>query len=91
MERCETCRHWKSIDGGEFDQPEMRDDSGHVIYTDDYETTPAPGRWGWCKKVAEFGPHAGSDRFYVIDGSEYSASLSTRSDFGCVEHEATDS
>lgn len=87
-EQCETCQWWEETTSGDpWDLPSMYGDDGRAVYTDDYERVAAPGRWGTCTKVAEFGPRKGSDRFYVIDGSEYAASLQCRSDFGCVEHE----
>ena len=77
--RCESCEHW-SFDE-EFAElqprrPRLDNPEGLVR-----------GPWGVCGKVTEFGPHRGSDKFYVVDGSGYHAALSTRADFGCVEHE----
>lgn len=54
---------------------------------DDFTSLKAPGKWGVCVKVAEFGPRRGSDKFYVIDGSQYQATLQVRTDFGCVEYQ----
>lgn len=90
---CETCVHWKT----DWTDEECRapdaamyapgDGNARKLHDGDYEPIKAPGKWGECMRVAEFGPRQGSDRFYVIDGSEYHASLNTRSDFGCIEHE----
>ena len=82
-ERCGTCKHWERL------QYEWQGPIAPIILDsrkqeNNWHGEKAPGEWGWCKKAGEFGPKR-SDRFYVVDGSEYIASLRTRSDFGCVE------
>ena len=88
MSNCGTCKHWEAV----AYPPDLADEDGRIIYdeTNDWESTPVPGKWGWCKRVAEFGPTL-SDKFYVKDGSGYAASLNCREDFGCVEFEGPDS
>lgn len=89
--RCGTCRHWATIDLDDpwERKPALYDENGERVRDAEYEDVPAPGRWGWCQRVAEFGPDKAS-RFYVVDGSEYMAKLGTREDFGCVEHEPSE-
>lgn len=93
MNTCETCAHWSDdwsdddTDPGQhhwWNGPTLYSDSGEPMHDSGYRPIAAPGKWGHCTKVDEFGPRAAS-RFYVVDGSEYMASLYTRSDFGCVE------
>lgn len=82
---CSTCQWWKAYTSPDaWEWPELRDEHGDTVYDENYLTTPAPGTWGECLKAAEFGPSQ-SDRFYVVDGSEYKAELHTRGDFGCIE------
>lgn len=84
---CETCKHWRR----DTHPPDFYTEAGSRLWGEEQEaaaTNEPVLIWGWCSRVAEFGPRQGaSDKFYVIDGSSYSASLSTRADFGCVEHE----
>lgn len=94
MSTCETCAHWKDDwaddhDGGQWHYtqgPTLYSDGGEAMHDADFHPVIAPGRWGHCEKVDEFGPRKDS-KFYVVDGSEYVASLYTRSDFGCTEYE----
>lgn len=87
MQTCETCRWWEAPDYPNDVQFVTDDDSHFRMYDENDEPVIAPGRWGWCKRAAEIGPRRESDRFFVRDASDYHASLHTRSDFGCVEHE----
>lgn len=88
MRRCETCKHWsnphKELIETYWGLPDEERGSSD-------KNLEAPGMWGVCELVAFGGPHNGSERFYVVDGSMYTASLNTRDDFGCVEHEPNES
>lgn len=84
--RCGSCKWWTLTTSEDiWDRPHLRGEDGEKLTTGGYyEPVPAPGAWGKCERAGQFGPKA-SDRFYVIDGSEYVADLNTRDDFGCVE------
>lgn len=85
MSNCLSCRYWLRLRY----QPDLFDTEGSRIYDEDDVPVEAEGAWGQCERVAFLSPNKdASDKFYVQDASEYSASLYTRSDFGCVEHHA---
>ena len=78
MERCETCQHWQRNEhetGSEFGLGRCK---------------AAPMFWDatdWdeeCNRVL-IQKYAGTKAF-VQDGSDYSAKLLTKPDFGCVMH-----
>ena len=83
---CANCKWWGTAPD-EHDDWRMTTEPTIQRKTIDEPRVPAPGPWGWCKKVDTFGPGSPATRFYVIDGSDFLAALSTRGDFGCVEHE----
>ena len=79
---CSGCKFWRALG-------EPPDVNRHYTFPEAALVIAEANRhrWGWCQKVAEFGPARGSDKFYVIDGSMYRAELNCREDFGCVEWE----
>lgn len=79
-ERCAGCAHWSPTQY----QPDIRPDLD--TKPDDWMGEEAPGNWGYCQYAGEFGPRDTSNRFFVSDGSDYPATLHTRSDFGCIDH-----
>lgn len=80
--RCETCVHWDELLFPNGDRDIERPHGGRG---------QEAGRWGRCTLVNDggnykppFGPTA--ERAFTSDASGYSSWLTTRSDFGCVEH-----
>jgi hypothetical protein len=63
--------------GADFD---WDPDSKHIPDEDRKE-------WGWCEKITmpdTFEKVVEGTKAFTMDGSEYRATLHTRSDFGCV-------
>jgi len=74
--RCGGCKHWLNPWGNE-------------PYTNYGEHVPTPEdrpRWGTCQQVtmATDSTELGDLPAFVIDGSQYSADLHVRDDFGCT-------
>ena len=70
---CDSCKHW-------------------VRYTTSERTWGVgqanPDDFGECQKVKfDYWQETGDHAFYVMDGSEYKAELTTRRDFYCNQYE----
>ena len=91
---CESCKHWQPLDFPDVDL------HGKAVYFPEDDDAPdlSDRKWGECTMAyspydkgyeAKYGDHAPerSQRMTVWDASDYKASLTTRSDFGCVEYE----
>lgn len=76
---CGSCRWWDEQSSPWFAEYQHERGKGPGPHT-------APGRWGRCAKVAMLWPEP-AVQFFVFDASGYRATLGTRSDFGCTEHE----
>lgn len=82
-ERCATCKFWVPT---EYDNRR-----------ESYEPQEE-GSWGFCVLIGDYdrfdesaerpGRDLTSPRAFTRDGSDYWSALLTRSDFGCVDHEA---
>lgn len=87
MKTCESCVHWDHAVGWDDleDYTVARELGG---YYDDPAVLAVvaenKGRWGSCERVTH--GWGNSQRAYVMDASDYAATLHTRNDFGCVEH-----
>lgn len=89
INRCDGCTHWDTSWGGE-------QSTAAPTYYDRETKSRAhlPGVWGDCQRIKHLsGDSHGrppwldeptEDAAYLADGSGYFASLTTRSDFGCV-------
>jgi hypothetical protein len=80
MNTCGTCRHWDNPWGTTSTPfPFLRE---YPVVPDEADTT-----WGVCAFIGHPSEDASSKspRAFTADGSDYWSSLSTRSDFGCVE------
>lgn len=81
---CESCVHWQPL---AYDEEDRRGFGYGGIPTGD------DGRWGVCQMVGEgagvyrkdFEPEK-TRRAFTRDASDYRSWLTTRADFGCVEH-----
>lgn len=81
IKTCETCAHWKRYT--------MGDVCGW--YDDDDPLRVNPDDFGECKAVTfAFWEKDGDKPFYVMDGSDYKAILTTRRDFACNQHAPID-
>ena len=85
--RCGTCVHWVHRFPDPYNEGvEVTVDPPWMYRDGDWRSSgPAPGEWGHCTFAGELGVENTSQRFYVMDGSEYKAHLYTRSDFGCID------
>lgn len=92
---CGTCAHWRRIDGVAPDAYEVvshverdrpwEERAGRTGDADVVEYVAANAtRWGRCQRVTH--GWGQSEVAYVMDASDYHATLNTRDDFGCVEH-----
>jgi hypothetical protein len=86
--RCGTCKHWNTADvrrvGPDTWSLEHKDPSGDLARRAAWVNAE---QWGDCRRVAFLDAQVG-DLAVVSDGSAYRADLTTRADFGCVQHEA---
>lgn len=78
--KCETCKYW------------LRKTDGQGDYLMWDKQTANPDDFGQCDLVAfDFWQHPKTkyqdSPFFVMDGSDYRAELTTRRDFGCNQHE----
>lgn len=81
MQRCETCAHWEEWKSDRAFKQGVGECKMVVMFWDASE-------WGdedsdYQRVIA---PEYKDQKAFVQDGSDYSASLYTRKDFGCVEH-----
>lgn len=69
---CDTCKNWNRKTTQDFN---WRDGSAN------------PDDFGICNLVEfDYWQEKGDKLFYVMDGSEYRAELTTRRDFACNQH-----
>lgn len=85
MNTCSTCKHWRSFEGEWVPETEVCEyvngiDVGVDLGLD--LTHP----WGGCYAPSGPSSRGTSKRMQVWDASSYRAVLTTRDDFGCVEH-----
>ena len=80
---CKTCEFWKDTDG---DYPKGSIELGKCkrvkMFWDCTEWEDIPDHWE-CRRVLT--EEAKDELAFVQDGSDYSAELITRPDFGCVQ------
>jgi hypothetical protein len=70
---CDTCKHWKRYTSEEYGWGK--------------EGKANPDDFGECRAVSfAFWERTGDRQFYVMDLSDCSATLTTRRDFGCNQH-----
>jgi hypothetical protein len=86
MKTCESCQHWDHTSGWD----DLEDYTVARGLDADYDDASVlavvaenQGRWGSCRQVSH--GWGNSQRAYVMDASDYAATLHTRNDFGCVE------
>jgi hypothetical protein len=84
MKTCSTCEHWRPWDREGAVRETFRANMGNcsmvVMWWDASE---------WLDEepyTREISPKYKDQRAFVQDASDYSASLYTRKDFGCVDH-----
>jgi hypothetical protein len=85
MKTCETCKHWGRWKRKDFFNETFTSDMGSckmvVMWWDASEWIEEP------PYTREIAPKYKDQKAFVQDASDYSASLYTRKDFGCVSHE----
>ena len=83
MKNCETCKHWEKWDKDDFPFKQGIGECHMVVMFWDATT------WGDAdqdyQRIIE--PKFKDQKAFVQDGSDYTASLYTRKDFGCVSHQ----
>lgn len=82
MNLCKTCKHWRVIEAGWTSTPRHDiGDCGRVLLF--WDAT----EWREESDFRELKPENANDLAFVQDGSDYMASLLTRPEFGCIQHE----
>lgn len=77
MKNCETCVHWDVWKSDRAFKQGIGECRMVVMFWDASE---------WEPEERVISPEYKDQKAFVQDGSDYSASLYTRKDFGCVEH-----
>lgn len=79
MNNCKTCKHWDSFNKEEGYKKGLGECNKAVLFFCAYD---------WDEKgYPQIVPAHKDSKMFVQDGSDYTASLFTREDFGCVSYE----
>ena len=75
INKCESCAHWK------------RYSTEDAWYDEDEPLKVNPDDFGKCTAVTfDFWQKEGNKPFYVMDASDYKATLTTNREFACNQH-----
>jgi hypothetical protein len=80
MRRCKTCRHWEPPENALGEVSGVGECKAVVLYSDATE-------WRTSSGTRQLKPEYSSKLAFVQDVSDYTASLYTMPEFGCVQHE----
>lgn len=90
MNTCSTCKHWRRWDS-------KPDREAKTTFTSNIGTCHMVIMWWdaseWLEEppfTREISAKYANQRAFVQDASDYSASLYTRQDFGCIDHQPQD-
>jgi hypothetical protein len=85
MNTCSTCKHWQEWKHKTVENTTFTSHMGNcrmvVMWWDASEWLDEP------PFTREISPKYTNQRAFVQDASDYSASLYTRQDFGCIDHQ----
>ena len=91
MNTCAECRFWKRRELDDTGNGEKWTDDARDYADFSPEDQAIYDDSGYCGRAesSSGSPDDKASRAYALDGEHYSAKLVTRSDFGCVQFEAT--